>query len=82
MVCVNGDLDVAPIKFDTMTGVRIVDTAASTDGVMDITNLPNYKMPWMPFLPTQAMWDEQQILMLAQEHQIQYSTNTGPPPTP
>lgn len=83
MVCVNGDTDVAPIKFDVMTGVRIIDhTVSTSDKTPDISNLPNYKRPWMPFLPTQSMWEEQQILMLAQEHQIQYSTDVGPPPSP
>lgn len=81
LMCINGDPAVPPIKFNTMTGLRIRDASAQQDGVIEITNLPNYKMPWMPFLPTEEMWAEQQTLMLAQEDIIQHNTTTAPPPS-
>ncbi|PWZ00954.1 hypothetical protein BCV70DRAFT_199319 [Testicularia cyperi] len=82
LVCVSGDPDQPPIKFETMNGLRIQDPALLPDKkTVDITNLPNYQMPWMPFLPTEEMWNEQQILMLAQEDQIQHRTTTAPAPS-
>ncbi|SNX82148.1 uncharacterized protein MEPE_00854 [Melanopsichium pennsylvanicum] len=78
-MCINGDPDVPPIKFNTMTGLKIRDPEAQQDGVVEITNLPNYQMPWMPFLPTAEMWEEQQTLMLAQEEMIETNMTTTPP---
>ncbi|CDU25581.1 uncharacterized protein SPSC_05474 [Sporisorium scitamineum] len=80
LMCINGDPDVPPIKFDTMTGLRIRDPQAQKDGVVEITNLPNYQMPWMAFLPTVDMWNEQQALMIAQEKVIEINMTTAPPP--
>jgi len=80
LMCINGDPAVPPVKFNTMTGLRIRDPTAQQDGVVEVTNLPNYQMPWMPFLPTEEMWAEQQTLMLAQEDMIQHNTTTAPPP--
>ncbi|TKY85953.1 hypothetical protein EX895_004778 [Sporisorium graminicola] len=80
LMCINGDPAVPPIKFDTMSGLRIRDPAAQQDGVVEITNLPNYQMPWMAFLPTADMWNEQQQLMIAQEKVIENNMTTGPPP--
>ncbi len=50
-MCINGDPAVEHIKFNTRTGLRIRDASVQQDGVVSITNLPNYQMPWMPFLP-------------------------------
>ncbi|KAJ1019933.1 hypothetical protein NDA16_004214 [Ustilago loliicola] len=82
LMCINGDPAVAPIKFNTMTGLRIRDASDKQDGVVAITNLPNYQMPWMPFLPTEEMWAEQQTLMLAQEQMIEQNMTTAAPPSP
>ncbi len=79
-MCINGDPSVPPIKFDTITGMRLRDPATRQDGVLEITNLPNYKMPYMPFLPTAEMWAEQQALMLEQEKVIEANMTTAPPP--
>ncbi|KAJ9478897.1 hypothetical protein PHBOTO_002405 [Pseudozyma hubeiensis] len=79
LMCINGDPAVPPIKFNTMTGMRLRDASVPKDGVVAITNLPNYKMPWMPFLPTAEMWAEQQELMLAQEQMIETNMTTAPP---
>lgn len=82
LMCINGDPAVPAIKFNTsMTGVRIRDASTQKDGVVDITNLPNYKMPWMPFLPTADMWGEQQNLMLDQEKMIETNMTMAPPPS-
>ncbi|GAC98548.1 hypothetical protein PHSY_006142 [Pseudozyma hubeiensis SY62] len=81
LMCINGDPAVPPIKFNTMTGMRLRDASVPKDGVVDITNLPNYKMPWMPFLPTAEMWAEQQELMLAQEQMIETNMTTAPSPS-
>lgn len=81
LMCINGDPAIPPIKFNTMTGLRIRDASAQQDGVVEITNLPNYQMPWMPFLPTEEMWSEQQTLMLAQEDMIEKNMTTAPPPS-
>lgn len=81
LMCINGDPAVPPIKFNTMTGLRIRDAAEQQDGVVEITNLPNYQMPWMPFLPTEEMWAEQQTLMLAQETMIETNMTTAPAPS-
>ncbi|SAM66970.1 uncharacterized protein UBRO_12209 [Ustilago bromivora] len=80
LMCINGDSAVPPIKFNTITGLRIRDASEKKDGVVAITNLPNYQMPWMPFLPTEEMWAEQQTLMLAQEKMIEQNMTTAPPP--
>lgn len=80
LMCINGDPSVPPIKFDTMTGMRLRDPANQQDGVVEITNLPNYKMPYMPFLPTAEMWAEQQSLMLEQEKVIEANMTTAAPP--
>ena len=80
LMCINGDPAVPPIKFDTVTGLRIRDASDKQDGVVAITNLPRYNTPWMPFLPTAEMWAEQQDLMIAQEDIIEKNTTTGPPP--
>lgn len=81
LMCINGDPAVAPIKFNTMTGLHIRDASDKQDGVVAITNLPNYQMPWMPFLPTEEMWAEQQTLMLAQEKMIEQNMTTAAPPS-
>lgn len=80
LMCINGDPAVPPIKFNTVTGLRIRDASEKKDGVVAITNLPNYQMPWMPFLPTEEMWAEQQTLMLEQEKIIEQNMTTAPPP--
>ncbi|SPC65743.1 uncharacterized protein UHOD_12209 [Ustilago sp. UG-2017b] len=80
LMCINGDSAVPPIKFNTITGLRIRDASEKKDSVVAITNLPNYQMPWMPFLPTEEMWAEQQTLMLAQEEMIEQNMTTAPPP--
>ncbi|KAJ1031412.1 hypothetical protein NDA13_001805 [Ustilago tritici] len=80
LMCINGDPAVPPIKFNTMTGLRIRDASEKKDGVVAISNLPNYQMPWMPFLPTEEMWAEQQTLMLEQEKMIELNMTTAPPP--
>lgn len=80
LMCINGDPAVLPIKFNTMTGLRIRDPQAQQDGVVEITNLPNYQMPWMAFLPTSDMWNEQQELMMAQEKVIETNMTMAPPP--
>ncbi|ETS62639.1 hypothetical protein PaG_03283 [Moesziomyces aphidis] len=81
LMCINGDPDVPAIKFNTMTELRIRDASAQQDGVMQVTNLPNYQTPWMPFLPTADMWAEQQTLMIEQEKIIETNMTTAPPPS-
>lgn len=81
LMCINGDPLVPPIKFNTMTGLRIREASAQQDGVVQITNLPNYQLLYMPFLPTAEMWDEQQALMLAQEDMIEKNMTKAPPPS-
>lgn len=81
LMCINGDPALPPIKFNTMTGLRIRDASTQQDGVVSITNLPNYSMPWMPFLPTAEMWAEQQELMAEQERIIETNMTTAPPPS-
>ncbi|EST05982.1 hypothetical protein PSEUBRA_005037 [Kalmanozyma brasiliensis GHG001] len=81
LMCINGDPALPPIKFNTMTGLRIRDASTQQGGVVSITNLPNYSMPWMPFLPTAEMWAEQQALMLEQESIIENNMTSTPPPS-
>lgn len=66
-ICISGDPAMPVLQIDPKSNLRLRYLKTDTDEVPPLANLPNPNLPWMPFLPTKDMWNEQQQLMVDQQ---------------